>query len=122
MVNALKWIVVGQVILVMFVYLNVALWAGQYVDAVCVEGRLSRTQAEAVTALEWKKCPKYRVRQSGGCRAEKGDRVIVRECSRFMRRFTGRNSDKWKTVRRTVLCDWGLPLGDHAVCHATVKG
>ena len=117
MLNVFKWMIVGQVALIVFVYLNVSLWAGQYVDSKCVEGRLSQAQAEAVSALEWKKCPRYRIRQNGKCEAKKGYRVLVSDCSKKMRSWTGRNSDAWKQVRRAVLCDSGLPLGDHAVCH-----
>ena len=109
--------IVGQVVLISFVYINVALWAGQYIDSKCVEGRLSQAQAEAVSVLEWKKCPRYRIRQNGKCEAKKNYRVVVDDCSKKMRSWTGRDSDSWKWVRRAVLCDSGLPLGDHVVCH-----
>ena len=63
----------------------VLLWAtivalGSSIDGVCVEGRLSVAQAEALNSLPWGKCPGYR---NGNCKAEERDRVLVGECSEF---------------------------------------
>lgn len=63
------------------------LWAaicivGPYFDATCVEGKLSKSQVEAINNLPWEKCPGYR---DGRCQAEVNDRVVVHECSRASR-------------------------------------
>jgi hypothetical protein len=55
---------------------------GPKIDEICVEGRLSAEQAEAVTSLKWNKCPKYRV---NGCKVEEDDRILAASCSKFSR-------------------------------------
>jgi hypothetical protein len=80
----LKWIIVGQFGLVLFVWLNIVLWGGRYFDSVCIEGRLSAEQAETVNLTEWGKCPKAQ-REATGCEAEKNDRVLKHFCSSFSR-------------------------------------
>lgn len=64
------------------------LWAtimftGGWFDSLCVEGRLSAEQAEALNQMDWEKCPGYR---QDVCLAEAGDRVVVRECSELSRK------------------------------------
>jgi len=76
----LKWIIIGQLGLLLFVWLNVVLWGGRYFDSVCIEGRLSAEQATAISSAEWSKC-------SGDCQAEKNDRVLKHYCSSFSRNF-----------------------------------
>lgn len=56
------------------------------VDTICIEGRLSEAQAQAINQTEWDKCPKYR---NGNCQAEKEDRVLARECSEFSKKVFG---------------------------------
>jgi hypothetical protein len=65
------------------------LWAaiallGRQIDSVCMEGQLSTVQADAINSRPWKKCPSYR---HGVCRVEEEDRVVVRECADFSRKF-----------------------------------
>lgn len=65
------------------------LWAflsffGGEIDKICLEGRFSAVQAEAVNSLPWGKCPSYR---NGNCRVEEGDRMLARECSEVSRFF-----------------------------------
>jgi hypothetical protein len=64
------------------------LWAsimtlGGWFDSICVEGRLSEEQANALNEMDWEKCPSYR---RGACLAEAGDRIIIRECSELSRK------------------------------------
>lgn len=69
--------------------------SGPYIDSICVEGRLSTEQAEAINHFAWKKCPKYR---DGVCRAKKKDRILLRECSEFSRKILFR--DQVNDIRR----------------------
>ena len=75
----LKWIIIGQLGLLLFIWLNIVLWGGRYFDSVCIEGRLSGEQAETINSAEWGKCP------SLNCEAEKNDRVLRYACSAFSR-------------------------------------
>jgi len=77
----------GGLALLLFVWLNVVLWGGAYFDNVCIEGRLSAEQAEAINSEEWGKCPSYR---DGDCKAEEKDRVLKHFCSKFSRKLTVR--------------------------------
>ncbi len=76
----LKWIIIGQLGLLLFIWLNIVLWGGRYFDSVCIEGRLSVEQAEIINSVKWDKC-------SGDCQAEKNDRVLKHYCSSFSRNF-----------------------------------
>ena len=58
-------------------------FSGDTIDKTCIEGRLSEDQANVINQLEWGKCPGYR---NGVCRAEEGDRVLVRECSELSKK------------------------------------
>ena len=62
---------------ILVLWLGIVL-AGRQIDILCIEGRVSAEQAEAVNSTPWSKCPKYR---NGDCRVEEGDRILVRECS-----------------------------------------
>jgi hypothetical protein len=74
--------IVGQLGLLLFVWLNIVLWGGRYFDSICVEGRLGVEQAETLNNIQWGKCPTYR---NGNCKAEKNDRVLKHYCSSFSR-------------------------------------
>jgi hypothetical protein len=76
----LKWILIGQAGLLLFVWLNIVLWGGRYFDSVCIEGRLSADQANIITVSKWNKC-------TGDCVAEENDRVLKHYCSSFSRNF-----------------------------------
>lgn len=108
----LLWMLLGQALLLLFVWANLTLWAGEFIDTICTEGRLSSHQAECINSREWDKCPKYRHAQadlarnkvcghgpSGACQVEAGDRVIVRECSEFLRKFSLRDNETWEPIR-----------------------
>ncbi len=75
----LKWIIIGQFGLLLFIWLSIVLWGGRYFDSVCIEGRLSGEQAEVINHAEWGKCPRAR------CEVEKNDRVLKHYCSSFTR-------------------------------------
>jgi len=111
----LLWMLLGQALLLLFVWANLTLWAGELIDATCTEGRLSSHQAECINVREWDKCPKYRHAQSGlvrndvcghgpsgACQAEVGYRVIVRECSEFMRKWSLRDNETWEPIRKRL--------------------
>ena len=97
----LKWMLIGQLVLLLFVYANLALWAGEYIDSICVEGRFSAKQAQIHNTQEWGKCPSYRMRANGKCEAEERDRVVKHYCSDPMRALTWRNNPTWKRIRHT---------------------
>lgn len=79
----LKTLVVG----LLFIWLVIVLLGGK-IDEICVEGKFSAVQAEAVNSLPWGKCPGYR---DGNCQVEEGDRMLARECSELSRSFFLRN-------------------------------
>lgn len=95
--KALKWMLVGQLVLLLFVYANLAIWAGAYFDSICVEGRFSSQQAQLHNSQEWGKCPGYR---NGKCEAEERDRVVKHYCSDWLRAHSGR--DTWKRIQNTL--------------------
>ena len=74
-------ILLGQLGLLLFIWLNVVLWGGRVFDRNCIEGRVSTQQAESINKAEWGKCPFYR----RPCAAEENDRVLKRQCSEFSR-------------------------------------
>ena len=80
----LRWMLLGQLGLVLFVWLNIVLWGGKYFDSVCVEGQLSLQQAEAINNIQWEN---VRCIRNGDCEAEKNDRVLKHYCSSFSRNF-----------------------------------
>lgn len=98
----LKWMLIGQLVLVLFIYVNISLWAGSYIDSICVEGRLSDAQAVSINAEKWDKCPNYRMRENGKCEAEIRDRVVKHYCSAWLRKHTGRDATWMKHVRRRL--------------------
>ena len=57
------------------------------VDRLCIVGRLSGEQVEAIAALPWGH--KTRLDAGGGLRP--GDRVLNKYCSQFLRELYGRN-------------------------------
>jgi len=77
----LKWIIIRQFGLLLFIWLNIVLWGGRYFDSVCIEGRLSAEQAETINNEQWGKCPSL----YGNCEAEENDRVLRYACSEFSR-------------------------------------
>jgi hypothetical protein len=103
----LKWAGIGAFGLLLFVWFNITLWGGAYFDSICIEGRLSATQAEALNGAEWGKCPSYRV----ACAAEENDRVIKHYCSAFTRSLWLRDNDTWKRIRRATK---GLMFGERS--------
>ena len=89
------WMALGQLALILVLWINTTLWLGSYVDSICVEGKLSAEQASLINGLEWGKCPKYRQRQNkrgsiDSCQVEVRDRVITRECSEAMKSLWAR--------------------------------
>ncbi len=91
----LRWMKPVLVFLVL-VYCFIAFGGGSWIDSICVEGKLSQVQVEALNSLEWEKCPGYRKRANGGCTAEINDRVVIRECSQFSRAFFLRDYIKFR--------------------------
>jgi hypothetical protein len=94
--NRLKWMALGALALLAAVYVGLIAGGGAYFDSICVEGRLSYEQVEAINSLSWDRCPKYRQSaidrgEYGQCKADVRDRVIVRECSEFFRSGTLRD-------------------------------
>ncbi len=61
---------------------------GQILDTVCIEGRLSQAQCDAVNELEWEYCPKYRRRYQDGCTCEHRDRVFSKDCADALKRLS----------------------------------
>lgn len=78
------------IILALLLWICLFFW-GSVFDKECIEGRLSASQVAVINSLEWDLCPGYR---KGYCRAEEGDRVLVRECSNLSRRILLRNPAK----------------------------
>jgi len=76
-----RWIKTSLVLL-LIIWVAISFSVGSRFDAVCVEGRISAAQAEALNSLEWDKCPSYR---NGECAAEWNDRVLVGQCSEFFK-------------------------------------
>lgn len=91
----LKWMLLGQLSLLLFVWLNIVLWGGKHFDSVCVEGRLSQLQADIINNEQWGKCPRHRNDQ---CEAEKSDRILKHYCSSFSRNLF--LFDATKIIRR----------------------
>ena len=91
----LKWMLVGQLGLLLFIWLNIVLWGGRYFDSVCVEGRLSVEQVEALNNVQWGMCPTFR---NGVCEAETNDRILKHYCSSFTRNLF--LFDAMKRIRR----------------------
>ena len=88
----LKWIIIGQLGLLLFVWLTIVLWGGRYFDSVCIEGRLGAEQAETINRGEWDNC-------LGNCEAEENDRVLKHYCSSFSRNLF--LFDTTKQIQRT---------------------
>lgn len=80
--------ILGLTVAIVWAFLTFG--GGKAIDSVCVEGRLSQLQVDAINALPWDKCPGYRQRENGGCWADVKDRVVIRECSEFSRFVTFR--------------------------------
>ena len=88
---------VHTAILLALVWAFITFGGGKWIDSICVEGRLSQAQVEAINSLKWEKCPGYRRRAivthvagqdpTGKCKAEVNDRVVIRECSQLSRAF-----------------------------------
>jgi hypothetical protein len=93
----LKWMIVGQLGLLLFIWFNIVLWGGSYFDSICVEGRLSTEQAETLNNVQWGKCPTYR---NGDCEAEENDRILKHYCSSFLRDLF--LLDTTKRIRRAL--------------------
>jgi hypothetical protein len=74
-------VLLGQLGLLLFIWINIVLWGGRYFDQSCIEGRVSAEQAEVLNGKEWGKCPFYR----SPCVAEENDRVLKHQCSEFSR-------------------------------------
>jgi hypothetical protein len=70
---------------VALIVFNLVFFGGRHFDRVCIEGRISEAQAEAINELPWKKCA------GGTCEADLNDRVIARECSEFLRKWALRD-------------------------------
>ena len=97
----------GGVLTVGFLIGNLVLWGGEYIDSICVEGRLSDAQGELLVGTEWSKCPGYRQRQTGlgpteACVVDERDRVVAHECSDFMRSISLRNNKTWKAIKKPI--------------------
>ncbi len=75
------------IITIFLLWLGISLIGGK-IDEICVEGKFSAVQAEAVNSLPWGKCPGYR---NGDCRVKEGDRMLAKECSELSRSFFLRN-------------------------------
>lgn len=71
------------ILLALLLWVCLFFW-GSLFDRECIEGRLSSSQVAVINSLPWDLCPNYR---NGHCRAEKGDRVLVQECSNLSRRI-----------------------------------
>ncbi len=95
------------IILLALVWAFIVFGGGSWIDSICVEGRLSQAQVEALNSLEWEKCPNYRQRAGGECRAEVDDRVVIRECSSLSRTFFLRDSERVKDIRKWFLRNFG---------------
>ena len=70
---------------VALIVFNLVFFGGRHFDRVCIEGRISHAQAEAINERHWEQCP------GGTCYAEINDRIIARECSEFMRKYALRD-------------------------------
>ena len=90
--NRRLWLPLGaflrHALLTLALLWSVLVLSGGQIDKVCLEGRLSAAQALAINTLPWSKCPSYRL---GNCRAEEGDRIVIRECSELSRWFFRRD-------------------------------
>lgn len=64
----------------------ILVFTGPSIDKLCVIGRLSKHQANAISELKWNKCPKY-----SDCVAEENDRVLNKQCSDLLAWLTLRN-------------------------------
>lgn len=80
-----------EVLVIALIMFNLAYFGGKKIDSICVEGRLSQAQAEAINELPWEKCPGYRRAANGKCEADLNDRIIARECSEFGRKVAFRD-------------------------------
>lgn len=88
-------------IIMAVIWASIALGIGTKFDTVCVEGRLSESQAQALNQLEWDHCPSYR---EGNCEAEVNDRVFVGQCSEFLKVVW--KPKKWYRVVRDQELPW----------------
>ncbi len=61
---------------------------GKIIDTICIEGRLSQEQCDAINELEWEYCPKYRERYQEGCTCEHRDRVFSKDCADALKRLS----------------------------------
>lgn len=105
--RAFGYIFLGGLLTVGFLIANLTLWGGEYIDSICVEGRLSAEQGALLAGTEWSKCPGYRQRQTGlgpteACVVEERDRVVAHECSDFMRSISGRDNKAWKAFKTPI--------------------
>ena len=72
----------GKVLIILAAVWLIIFSFGKEFDKICIEGRLSAAQAEAVSQMDWGKCPKY---NNGECQAVERDRIFKGECSEFFR-------------------------------------
>jgi hypothetical protein len=80
----------GIIVFLLLIWVNLTVWGGEYIDSQCVKGRLKTHHARALNE-HWTKAP-----------VEKGDRIVARECSEFLRAGHLRDWDWWIPYRTWI--------------------
>lgn len=91
MIAKIKYMFLGVIFFLFFVWINIIIWGGEYFDKRCVRGKLNANHIEVINQIGWKKSP-----------IETKDRIVAKECSEFLRKTHFRDINWWKPYRTWI--------------------